>query len=261
MRLIAFIIIAALAAEILLIVFVPAIGWGIAAFLAFLLLFVLFIPVGARLRYVDKEFTLSAKISRFELKLLPKKKKSENSDSPVKEKNQKAEKHSELHKEKKKLDFSFDELLEIAKKAIRALGKFGKLTVHKFMLHYMAAGNDPYKTAMTYGYVNSALSALAPVCKHSLRIKNDVDVCTSVDFLEDKTKLDAELCITIRPVQLLHVALIAAFGILPVLIRNKRRIAREKRAEERLNKNNAHANNTEENKTNIDTEERMDSNG
>lgn len=251
---IAFIVVAALISEILLIVYLPFVGWGILAFIALVLLVVLFIPVGVWLQYIDNKIFLSAKISIFELKLLPKKETDKKTDSSAGAQTAKSPEVAKAHKQKKKLNFSFEEILELAKKAINALGKFGKLTVHKFMLHYVAAGNDPYNTAMSFAYMNAALSALAPICRKNLRVKDNVDVWTRADFTEDKMKLDTELCVTLMPVQLVHVALVAAFGALPVLIRHKRRVAKE-------NKTTAGVNNTEENKTNIDTEERKDSNG
>lgn len=258
---VAFIVVAALIAEILLIVYLPLVGWGLLVLIALLLLLVLFIPIGVRLKYVDNNFSLYAKISRFELKLLPKKEKKKKAVSPASSETAKPPEASEHHKEKKKLNFSFEEIIELAKKAIRALGRFGKLTVHKFMLHYVAAGSDPYNTAMSYGYVNAALSALAPVCRKCLSVRDDVDVWTAVDFTADKTKLDAELSITLMPVQLVHVALVAVLGAIPILLRHKRRLAKERRALANENKNKPSADNTEENKTNLDTEERMDSNG
>lgn len=255
------IIAAALAAEILLIIFLPAVGWSIIGLLVLLLLIVLFVPVGAHARYVEGAFFLAAKVNGFEFKLFPKEAKGE--EKPKKEKKPKPENEQPANegtagKEKKKLPFNFEEILELLKKALKSLGKFGKLTVHKFMLHYVAAGSDPYSTAMTFSYVNAALSALAPVCAQSFKVKNDVDVWTNVDFTREKMLIEAELSITLRIVQLLRVAIVFAFGALGILIKNRLRLRREKKA----NKNAAPVNNTrEKTETNIKTEERMDSNG
>ena len=101
------------------------------------------------------------------------------------------------------------------------------------MLHYVAAGDDPYNTAMTYNYVNAALSVLAPVCARDFRITGDVDVWTDVDFAAEKMKLDTFVSVTLRLAQLVHVGLVSGFGVLGVLIRNKLRLRREKREEKR----------------------------
>lgn len=252
------IIVAALAAEILLCVFLPAVGWSVLGFLLLLILLVLFIPVGAHVKYSDEKLFAAAKVSRFEYTLYPREKKAgSGDDAPKKPKEKKAPETEQAPKQKKKLPFNFEELLELLKKAIRSLGKFGKLTVHKFMLHYLAAGNDPYKTAMTYNYINAALSTLAPLCEQSFKVKDDVDVWTNVDFTQEKQIIEAELSITLRIVQLLRVAFVFAFSAVGILIRNRIRLRREKRE----NKNNTQANNTEDKNTNINAEERMDSNG
>jgi len=251
----ALIIVAALILEVLLIVFVPIVGWAVLGFIGFLLILLLVIPIGVHACYVGGDFSLAAKISAFEIKLLPKNEKKKKTNAEPKPKpEKKADKKEEQAKVKKSFPFNPEETLELLKKAIKGLGKFGKLTVHKFMLHYLAAGSDPYNTAMSYGYVNAALSALAPVCRQNLRIKDDVDVWTDVDFTKEKTFIEAELSISLRLIQLLHVGLVIAFGALHVLIRNRRRLAK-------ANKAKSTDNNTEENKEITDKEERTDSNG
>ena len=95
------------------------------------------------------------------------------------------------------------------------------------MLHYVAAGEDPYDTAMTYNYVNAALCMLAPLCAGCFRVRGDTDVRTDIDFTSDKTRVDFELSITLRLIQAVHALLAVAFGALGVLIRSKRRQRRE----------------------------------
>lgn len=252
------IIAAALVAEILLVIFLPVVGWSVLGLLLFLILVLLFIPIGAHVKYTEEKLYAAVKISSFEYKLLPREKKANpKEEHPNKPKEKKAAEDNATPKQKKSFPFNFEEILELLKKAIKSLGKFGKLTVHRFMLHFIAAGNDPYKTAMTYNYINAALSSLAPICVKSFKIKDDVDVWTNVDFVQDKMKIETELSITLRLAQILRVALVFVFSALGILIRNRIRVHREKRE----NKNIAPANNTDDNNTNINTEERKDSNG
>ncbi len=263
MRLTAFIIAAVLAAEILLIIFLPAVGWSVLAVLALAILILLLIPIGAHVKFVEGNLSLAAKLSVFEIQLFPKKIKEPKKERKPKEagaenKQKKSEKKT---KEKKKLPFNFEEVLELIKKAIKGLGKFGKLTVHKFMLHYMAAGTDPYKTAVNYAYINAALSSLAPVCRQNLRIKDDIDVCTNIDFTQEKPLIDAELSISLRLIQLVHVAVVIIVGALPVFLRNRKRLAKEKREQIKENKTKSAENNTVETIENIETDERMESHG
>ena len=252
------IIAAAITAYILLIIFLPAVALSIFALVLLALLVILFVPVGADVSYVSSEFSLALRVGFYSHKLLPKKKVSEE---PAVEKTDAVEAKPKKEKKKessggdnilKKLELSFDEIIEIIKKALKGVSKFGKLTVHEFMLHYIAAGKDPYSTAMTYNYVNAALSALAPSAAKVFKVSGDVDVWTDIDFTREKMLADVRLSITLKLVQVLHVALVAGFGVLGVLIKNRIRVAKKRRADKKQNKNT---------EINIQTEERMDSNG
>lgn len=270
-------VVAALAAFILLCVFLPAVGLTILGIIVLLIVLVLNVPVGADAAYIGGEFTLAARANGFSFQILPKKSGSEDKppkeNKPKKEKKPKPEKESEP-KPKKKLSFTKEELLELAKRVLKGVGKFGKVTVNKFMLHYAAAGDDPYDTVVTYNYVNAALSTLIPICEEKFIVK-DSDIRTDIDFTVDKTKVDVELCATIRLAQVMHMLFAIAFGALGVLIQNKRRLRREKKqgiasdgieVDVALEKDTDEAetsqinkdNNTEQN---TQAEERTDSNG
>ena len=229
---------------------------------------IMLIPVGADVGYENGELSVSAKVCGVMLKLLPRKPADES--KPRKEKKLKKEKKpkepgpDQAAKPKKKLNLQLnrDEILALAKAVLRGVGKFGKLTVDRFMLHYVAAGSDPYATAMTYNYVNAALSSLAPICAERFIVK-DCDVWTNIDFTEEKTRIDFGLCVVIRIGQVFRMAFAILFGALWILIKNKFRLLKEK------NKNRGSGNevspeeaNTENvTEENIQEEERMDSNG
>ena len=237
MNLIKWIALGVLAAMVLLFIFAPVVAWIIIGLLLLVILVVLFLPIGADVAYVDGEFSLAARADGFTIQLLPKK--PEDPNKPKKKKKEKKPKEpkeeklqEEKPKEKKgglKLNFSLEEIFDLTQKVLRGLGKFGKLTVRRFMLHYVAAGDDPYQTAVTFNYVNAALSTLAPVCAQKFDIRGDVDVWTDIDFAADKMKIDAALSITLRIAQFVHVGLSIGFGALGILIKNKLRLRREAR--------------------------------
>lgn len=231
MSLIVWIALGVIVALVLLFIFLPVVAWILVGLVLVILAVVLLVPIGADVAYVDGAFSLAARIDGFAYQLLPKK--PEDPNKPPRKKKPKPEKppaepkpEAEA-KPKRKLSFTKEELFELAQKALKGLGKFGKLTVRRFMLHYVAAGEDPYNTAMTYNYVNAALSTLAPICAEKFRVTGDVDVWTDVDFTTEKMRLDAALSITLRLIQFVHVGLVVAFGALGVLIRHKRRLRRE----------------------------------
>ena len=243
MRLIAWIALGVVAVLVLLFIFLPVVAWILVGLVLLILLIVLFVPIGADIAYIGGEFSLAARADGLAIKLIPRKPR--DPDKPPKEKKEKKPKKAKKEKKpeepkpeegvkKKKLNFSFEELLELAQKAIKGLGKFGKLTVRKFLLHYVAAGKDPYNTAMTYNYVNAALSVLAPICAQNFRVRGDVDVWTDIDFTSEQMQLDTELSITLRLAQVVHMALAVGVGALGVLIKNKRRLRKEKKEAAKL---------------------------
>ena len=235
MNLIALIALGVIAALVLLFIFLPVVAWILVGLVLLILAVVLFVPIGADIGYVGGEFSLAARADGFAIQLIPKKPR--DPDKPPKEKKPKKEKPPKEEKPKeekpkkksKKLDFTLEEIFELIRKVLNGLGKFGRITVRKFMLHYIAAGKDPYNTAMTFGYVNGALSTLAPICARKFRVVGDVDVWTDVDFAREAMLLDVEASVTIRLAQVVHMAFAVAFGALGVLIKNKRRLRKEKK--------------------------------
>ena len=235
---------------------------------------IMLVPVGADVAYEGGELRLSAKVCGMLLQLIPKppadetKPKKEKKPKKPKKQKKKAEEQTQTGEEKPKkklnLDFSMDEIMGLVKSVLRGLGRFGrKLSVDRFLLHYTAAGKDPYNTAMTFGYVNGALTTLAPICRRSFDAK-DVDVWTDVDFTTEKTKVDFGVALTIRIGQIFGVVFTILFGALGILIKHKFRKFKEKRANKKAgipdNEGTAAENKEEITKT-IQAVERTDSNG
>ena len=235
---------------------------------------IMLVPVGADVAYEGGELRLSAKVCGMLLQLIPKppadetKPKKEKKPKKPKKKKKQPEEQAQTGEEKPKkkldLDFSMDEILGLVKSVLRGLGRFGrKLSVDRFLLHYTAAGKDPYNTAMTFGYVNGALTTLAPICRRTFDAK-DVDVWTDVDFTTEKTKVDFGVALTIRIGQIFGVVFTILFGVLGIFIKHKFRKFKEKRANKKAGipeNGEAAAENKEENSKNIQAEERTDSNG
>ena len=225
---------------------------GVLGLVLVLLLFLLLIPIGADAEYVGGQFKLSAKACGILIQLFPRKEKKdrkpkEKKERKKREKKPKKEKEGKEKKpkEKKPLDLSKEEIFELIKKLLGSLSKFGKLTVDRFLLHYTAAGKDPADTATTFAYDNASLCALEPICSRQFRVK-DYDVWTDCDFTADKMKLDLAVCITLRLWQFGRIGVSAAWGVLGILIRNKRRLRKEKRLAKRAAKTEAAGIKTEE---------------
>lgn len=243
------------------------VGWIILGVILGLLLLILLLPVGVDLGYEGGSFHLSAKAGPILIQLFPKKEKKpkEPKNEKKKKKKKKEEPAEEKEKEPKKkrsLPFNRDELLDLVRTVLKGIGKFGRAWhVDRFVLHYVAAGSDPYDTAMTYGWVNAALSSLAPICSRRFRVK-DCSVWTDVDFAADKLFLELGLAMTITLWRIFGVINCIAFGALKILIRSKRRRKKEAKALKKAEKAAKTASETEKKKIeNIQEEERMAANG
>ena len=254
------------------------IGWIILGVIVALITLIMLIPIGADVNYEGGKLTLSAKVCGVLLQLIPKKpvdeskpKKEKKPKKPKKPKKAKKSKNAQAEGEEKpkkklKLSFNKDEILGLVRAVIKGFGVFGrKLNVDRFMLHYVAGGKDPYNTAMTYGYVNGALSSLAPMCSKRFSVK-DCSVWTDVDFTAEKMQLDAGIALTIRIGAIFRMVFTILFGALWILIKNKVRLLIEKLKNRKQAKAQAATDNSvnqvnNENNKNIKAEERIENNG
>ena len=121
--------------------------------------------------------------------------------------------------------------MELLKIVLGGFGRFGrKFKIERFVLHWIAAGWDPYITARTFSVVNAGLSQLAPICTERFHCR-DSSVWTDIDFVRENMFLEFGLTTTIRIGQILGVAFSIGFGAVKVLIRSKLRAKREAKEE------------------------------
>ena len=232
------------------------------------LLLISLVRVGIDAEYIGGSFKASAKVCGKLIELYPggtlieklknRQKKEKPKEAPPAEPKPAEQ---EQPKKKRKLNFSFsrDEILALVKKVLHGVGRILTIRVDRFLLHFTAAGDDPYNTALIYGYVNGALSSLAPLCKKKFRVRN-ADVATDVDFTADKMTIDFAVALTMCIGQIFEGVFIIAFGALGILIKNKRRISKENKAAKAAHKSGAE-DKTENTEENIQAEERTDKNG
>lgn len=196
-----------------------------------LIALIMLIPIGADIGYEDGELAVSAKAAGLLIQLIPKPPKDESKPKkekkPRKPKKEKPKKEKPP-KEKKPLNFSRDEIFSLVKKVLSKFGRFGrKFRVERFLLHYVAGGKEPYDVASTFGYVNAALSSLAPICAKRFEVK-DCSVRTDIDFSLEKPKIDFGICITLRIGAIFALAFGLVFAAAGILIKNKTRLLIEK---------------------------------
>ncbi len=227
------------------------------------------IRVGADISYEGGEFSLSAKVAGVLLQLLPKQDKGE--EKPKKEKQPKKKKKKKEKKEPSEgeskpkakkglpLGMTKEELFDLVKGILHHFVRFPRrFRVDRFKLNVLVAGKDPYDTAMTYGYLNEALSILLPLARQGFRVKSE-DVRTEVDFTADALSIDFGLGLSIRIGQIVGFVLTVAFVGAKGVIKSKLRQKKEAKAAAGSAPDTKHT----ENNTDTDNkpEERMDSNG
>ena len=186
------------------------------------------ITVGADIRFVGGELTVSAKLCGLLRKIYPREKKPAPEPEEKKEPEPKKEKPKKEKKQKKKkkkqgpgLILTGDELIDLLKKLLQGLGKFTKgINVDRFLLHVVVSGKDPYNTARIFAYLNALLSALAPVCAQRFKCK-DPDVWTDIDFNSGKWLTDVEIAVVLRIGAVFAMVFTVLFGALGILIRNR----------------------------------------
>lgn len=197
------------------------VGWIILAVIALILLLLLFTPLGVTAGYSGGRATVAARIMCFDLTLYPRPEKKPGAAGRKKAK--KAKKPAEPKpdrpaKEKKPKPPLVTR--EMAPELLRLLGRTltrfrKKLTVNRFRLHIIVAGDDPYDAVMAYGAINSAFATAGTAAGRAFNVRQS-DVRTGLDFSAASTSVDAQITVTLNLARVLAVALAAGAGFLKI---------------------------------------------
>ena len=184
--------------------------WILLALLA-LIVFVLAVPFGAHVAYIGGELAVDARVMGINIGIIPQKERKK----PKKEKKPAAEEPAE----KKKglpLGLTKEQIPELLKLAFYTLDRFRrKFTVNYLMVHFVAACEDPYDTAMLYGYANAAAGIVEGLSGRGWDIRRR-DIQVGVDFENTECRADAEVTVTISLGRILAVLLAAGFGFIKI---------------------------------------------
>ena len=214
------------------------VGWIILAVIVVIVTLIMLIPVGADIRYEDGVVRLSAKAAWIRLQLIPKPKKSQKEEKPPKARKKKEKppqdkKEESAPRKKRELPFNAEEILELLRTVLKRFGRFGKkFKVERFVLHWIAAGWEPYTIARVFSIVHAGLSQLSPICTERFHCK-DNSVWTDIDFVRDDMFLEFGLTMTIRIGQIIGTGLGIAFAALRIYLRSKRRTKAEAKEEQK----------------------------
>ena len=178
----------------------------------------LLIPVGVDGGYSGERLILGIRVGFFNIRIFPKAKKRSEPKIP---KNPRKTKDEKEKKQKFRLPSDRKELESLIKIVLRALGRFRrKLRVDYLRIRYTFASEDPFTTAMGFGYSSAALGSIIPLVENAFDIGRR-DIGTSFDFLSDKPVFDCWLTMTIQIWEVLYIAI--AFGIDYLKLRHRQK--------------------------------------
>jgi len=190
-----------------------------------LILLLCFVPVGVTAEYSADGPLVLAHAGPVRLKLIPKKEKPEDGETPKKKKEKKEKKKKgkteeagETEKPKKKLGGMIPMFRELLGLVLPLLTRFkNKLRIRELILHLTVGGfgEDPAKPAILYGRAWAALGKLMPVLLQHFRIEKQ-SVSADIDFTAEENTIYARAKLTITIGALLRIAL--HYGIRALII-------------------------------------------
>ena len=172
--------------------------------------------VGVDAEYDGEGLFLRLKAGPVKITIMPKK------DKPEKPKKKKKEKQPKTEKSKES-PLTLPTLLKLVRPALEAAGSFRrKLSIDLLRLHARIGTGDPYNTAMTFAYLQSAVYGLQPLAERALNVK-ERDVWLTPDFTNDSIAAEGRLIGTIRIGQIVWIALVLGWKALRVILQQRKR--------------------------------------
>lgn len=163
-------------------------------------------------------FKISARVFCFEKNLTPalEKKAMKKEDGKTGEqKKQKKNRQKKQKKNKQGQKLSPTEIISLSFFAVRELFRlFGRCHVKKLHIEYVAAGDDPAETAMTYGGVSAALYPFLAFINAKMKVKKSAEkINIACDFEKQQAEFDFDIALQLRPfwAAVAFVRLVAAF--------------------------------------------------
>ena len=179
--------------------------------------------VGVDAEYDGEGLYLRAKAGPVKLTSLPRKETPAKPKKKKKEKPPKDDGGKETPKKKKRSPLTLRTLLKLVRPALEAAGSFRrKLSIDLLRLHARIGTGDPYNTAMTFAYLQSAVCGLQPLAERALNVK-ERDVWLTPDFTNDSIAAEGRLIGTIRIGQIVWIALVLGWKALPVILRQRKK--------------------------------------
>jgi len=188
---------------------------AIAIILAVVLLIAL-LRFGVAVEYGEDGFRAVARLGPLRIRLFPGKKRPAKEQKKEIRKAKKEKAAGKAKAEKKPGRFTeFRKILDPAKTVLDRLRR--KLLIKRLTIRYVAAGDDPVKTAMTFGRLNAAYGIISPLFDKYFRIKRR-DFHTSADFEREESYIYIYAIISIAVWEAVYIV----FALLPLITGSSR---------------------------------------
>lgn len=117
------------------------------------------------------------------------------------------------------------QLREVAELALRLLKRFFKhLRIERLRVYFVSAFDDPYDTAMAYGYAGEAMEAVTTLSNGRIR---KLELRTDLDFDAAQPRIEAAMSMSVRLGALFAIAISALFGFSSLKRRWKKQTEKE----------------------------------
>lgn len=188
-----------------------------------LLLLALLLPAGVRVLYSEGGLLLKLIYGPLRIQLLPAKKKQPKKEKAKKDK--KSGKKKESKKEpaktesKEKKGGKLSAIMEYVPPILDFLQDLRvRLKVRRLILYVCLGGSDPCDTALLYGKLTAGAGGLIAMLEQWFRIKKR-DIQVFCDFMEDETKVYADVDVVICPGRLLWLLLRYGWKLLRIFLK------------------------------------------
>ena len=181
------------------------------------LILIALLRVGVAAEYSREGVSVAVKVGFVKIRILPRKEKPKKPKKPKKVKKPKKPKKPKKEPEEEKKPGGLKKFLDMWPAIKTALGRLRRrLLIKKLAIHYTAAGDDPFTTALSYGASNAVFGVITPVLEKNFRIKRR-DFRTDADFEATEPLIFVHAAISIAVWEIIYIGM----GFLKATIKRK----------------------------------------
>jgi len=179
------------------------------------LIIIALLRFGVSAEYGADGVSVKAIAGPFLIKLYPREEKPDKAlKKAIKKEKKKAKEKPAKEKPAREKPGGLEPLLAILRAVKTALGRVRrKLLIKTLTIRYVAAGDDAFKTALSFGAANAAFGAVLPLLENNFKIRRR-DFTALADFISTEQSIYAKAALSLAVWEAVYIAL----AMLPLLI-------------------------------------------